>query len=228
MIFKKTIICIAVFLVIFLCFSPVYGKDAKDWFEEGCDFFQQEKYGDALACFNKVTELYPGNGDAWFFKGACLFFGGRVDDSLIAIDRSLEINPGDGEAWYFKGYILYMSGKFKDALLCFDKSVEIDPANTEAQVMKKSLEALLQQTAVTSAEKPRVNAGKIVYAPVKPEFVYSTNQNTRSFELKSIRYPGLYIMNLDGTEKKQLSSETAPVLNPFSWNDTYKQEIKSV
>ena len=63
--------------------------------ERGHALMREDKYKDALACFDQALLLDQGSADLWNYKGVALRSLGRYEESVECFNKSLEIDPRD-------------------------------------------------------------------------------------------------------------------------------------
>ncbi len=72
----------------------------------GTALAQAGSYDDALADFQRATELLPDQFEAHFNKAACLHLLGRHEDALESINRGLVLRPDDVDARALRRQVL--------------------------------------------------------------------------------------------------------------------------
>ena len=72
--------------------------DTKEMMKKGINFLNDNKYEEALDCFEKILISNPNNPDIWNKKGVVLRSLGRYDEAIECFNRSLEIVPRDLDA----------------------------------------------------------------------------------------------------------------------------------
>lgn len=93
----------------------------------GICFKRDEKYGEALNCFDKVLELDQNNFEANLYKGELLIDFGDKQDSKQYVDRAFEICPNFPYASYLKGYYhFHVYSDYKKAIEYFDMAISLD------------------------------------------------------------------------------------------------------
>jgi len=119
-------------------FNILDKQDQQDkvWYMKGDALFDQNKYDEAIECFDKALYINPKNDSAWHMKGYALFDQKKYDEAIECFDKALDINPQNDKAWYIKGYALYQQDKYDEAIKCFDKALDIKPKNDSAWYMK--------------------------------------------------------------------------------------------
>ena len=91
---------------------------------------------EAIACFDRMLEINPSDGEAWFDKGVALDKLGRSEEAIVHYDRALKIDPRDSKAWTNKAIALVMLERVEEAHTCFDHAIELDPRNEHAWLNK--------------------------------------------------------------------------------------------
>lgn len=81
-------------------------SEAESWYRQGNEFMMKEKNEDALAAYERATDLDPNNIGAWNNKGIALFRLRRYQDAIDCYDKALALNPDHANAWYNKAKAL--------------------------------------------------------------------------------------------------------------------------
>lgn len=66
--------------------------------KKGHVLMRENKYKDALACFEQALLLDQSSADLWNHKGVALRSLGRYEESVECFNRSLEIDPRDRDS----------------------------------------------------------------------------------------------------------------------------------
>ena len=77
---------------------PKPAESLENLLAQGKAFFEKKRYAEALAVFERATELDPNLASAWNGKGAALTALGRLKEALAAFDRALALDPNDVKA----------------------------------------------------------------------------------------------------------------------------------
>ena len=123
----------------------------------GVTYFQLQRYGDALACFERYLSVAPARvGDTRGLAHA-LYSLGRYAEARAHYQRVLQASPSDLEA--LRGYALsrYRLGDVDGALADLTRVLERDPAHADAWTWKSQLLLDLDkpEDARVAAEKAR-------------------------------------------------------------------------
>ncbi len=79
------------FLFPLLIFSS--GCDsAEDWFEEGNNLYNQDRYEEAADCYQKALAINPYYADAWVNRGVCFFAMRNFEEALPCYNKALELD----------------------------------------------------------------------------------------------------------------------------------------
>lgn len=81
-------------------------SDADSWFKQGNELMTLKKNEEALASYDKATEIDPNHISAWNNKGIALFRLKRFQDAIDCYDKALAINPDHANAWMNKAKAL--------------------------------------------------------------------------------------------------------------------------
>ncbi|HEX8727966.1 MAG TPA: tetratricopeptide repeat protein, partial [Ktedonobacterales bacterium] len=96
--------------------APQPTETADDLITRGKALQQQGKHAEALALFERATQLDPNSYNAWFNVGFSLNELGRYEQALAAYDRAISFNRNDAFAWCNKGVSLYGLRRYSEAL----------------------------------------------------------------------------------------------------------------
>jgi len=110
----------------------LFFKNSDDLNETGINFFNNEKYAEAILCFNKALTQNPDNSKSWYNKGLVLKKIGNYDDALFCFDQALMINPNFLSALNSKASLLSLCGLYQKARECYEIILDKDPAYSDA------------------------------------------------------------------------------------------------
>ncbi|MFY9559749.1 MAG: tetratricopeptide repeat protein [Terriglobales bacterium] len=113
-------------------------------------YSKSNKIGDAVASYNKASELDPAHAAQYMFNtGAVLTNAGKVDDAIVAFDKVIAADPAKADAYYWKGVNLVgkattdKTGKVIAAPGtegAFSKYLELEPTGSHAEEAKAMLQ----------------------------------------------------------------------------------------
>ncbi|WP_416675511.1 tetratricopeptide repeat protein [Egbenema bharatensis] len=98
-------------------------KDSAFWYSQGDSLARENRYEEALACFDRAIELQPDYHEAWVFRGVILIHLERYQEALESCDRATEICPTNSEAWIFRGAALHQLGNYRTAYASYEQAL---------------------------------------------------------------------------------------------------------
>lgn len=100
---------------------------ADDYVEQGKAFYFENRFEEAIACYDKALTMEPENFKAWFSCGAAQVKLQQLDQALAAYDRALQLKPDFPEAWFGRGTLLTKQQQWEEAIVAYDKAILIKP-----------------------------------------------------------------------------------------------------
>ena len=98
----------------------------------GTEFETSGRYAEALACFDRATQMDELSAEAWWQRGSCLKSLGQWEDSLQSFDKALKVEPTKVGPCLSKGHLLAELGRFDEAISTFDLALQIAPDSDSA------------------------------------------------------------------------------------------------
>jgi Flp pilus assembly protein TadD len=86
----------------------------------------------ALADYDRLLALDPGNAAAAHGRAGVLHGLGRLDEALAAVDGALEQAPALAKAWSNRGAFLIQMARDEEGVASLERSVALDPADADA------------------------------------------------------------------------------------------------
>jgi protein O-mannosyl-transferase len=100
----------------------------------GHDLLQRGKTDEAIAHFQKMLEIKPGNPEACNNLGNALLQKGQPDEAMAYFQKALEARPDYAEAHYNLGNALLQKGRVEEAIVQYQTTLQINPGDAKAQV----------------------------------------------------------------------------------------------
>ncbi|TLX84695.1 MAG: tetratricopeptide repeat protein [Thaumarchaeota archaeon] len=72
------------------------------WYKEGNELIRNGKNEDAIAAYDKATQINPDHVSAWNNKGIAMFRLKRFEDAISCYDQVIGRDPNYANAWYNK------------------------------------------------------------------------------------------------------------------------------
>ena len=92
----------------------------------GMALLRQGKRVDALALFERATQLAPNSFIAWGNVGYILNELGRYEQALPALDHAISLNRNDAATWNNKGRALNYLGRYSEGLVACEQALALD------------------------------------------------------------------------------------------------------
>ncbi|MGJ3252893.1 MAG: tetratricopeptide repeat protein [Elainellaceae cyanobacterium] len=99
------------------------------WCERADELFQQQRYPEAVACYEKVLQIVPNDYMIWFKRGIALENCQQYQEAVSSFDKVIEIQPQDYLAWFKRGKALEQIQQYDQAIASYDQVIELQPDN---------------------------------------------------------------------------------------------------
>ncbi len=86
---------------------------------------------EAIGCYDKALELWPGHAKSWHNKGLCLRDLGRVEEATPCYEKALACDPPELLAWFSKAQAMEDLGRQKDAFRLYERYLSVAPIDTQ-------------------------------------------------------------------------------------------------
>lgn len=107
-------------------------RESHKWLKKGNELFDQEKFDEAIDCYDEVIKINPKNKWGWICKGEALIQLARYDEAIKFYDAISEAFSKSADVWFSKGFALRSLNNFSDALIALDKAIELRPKFADA------------------------------------------------------------------------------------------------
>lgn len=101
-------------------------------YNKGVTKMSEDKFEDAIRCFDLALRIDPSFNDAIIKKGYSHFHLNQFNLALTFFDRSLEFEINNPEVWNLKGLVYYKTKNYEKAIECCEKALDINPSNPMA------------------------------------------------------------------------------------------------
>lgn len=99
----------------------------RELYSKGRNHMSNEKFHDAIRCFELALRVDPRFTEAWVEKGYAHFHLGEYTVAISSFDRALEKDVDDAHAWNLKGLAYYKLKNYEKAIDCCEKAIDINP-----------------------------------------------------------------------------------------------------
>jgi tetratricopeptide (TPR) repeat protein len=91
-----------------------------------------KRYNEAVDCYKKGMEMYPGEKSAYLKKLAYLYYNTKkYNEAINTIDEALTLLPDNTKLLYMKGNALGKLNDYDKAIEIYKKIQELEPGNTK-------------------------------------------------------------------------------------------------
>lgn len=98
-------------------------------YNNGINHMANEKFNDAIRCFELCLRIDPQFVNAWIKKGYTHFHLAEYSVAISCYDNALDLDINNFEAWNFKGLAYYKMNNLLKAIECCEKSIDINHNN---------------------------------------------------------------------------------------------------
>lgn len=98
-------------------------------YNKGVNKMSEEKFEDAIKCFDLSLRIDPYFIDSIIKKGYSYFHLNQYNLAITFYDQALEININDPEIWNLKGLAYYKAKIYEKAISCCEKAIDLNPNN---------------------------------------------------------------------------------------------------
>ena len=96
--------------------------------------YSQNKNKEALAAFNKATEIDPNYAEAYYEAGEALARLERNDEAITKYKRAIELKPNFFDAWLGLGSSYFDLSNYPEAVKAYKEAVRLKNTNIEAYI----------------------------------------------------------------------------------------------
>ena len=138
--------CLLILFCLFLGFGCAADNEKKKerFLASGEDYFEQEKYPEAMIQFKNVVQLDPRSAVGYYRLGLTHLKLGKIGDAFQAFRKSVEIDPQFPNAQVQLGNLYLLSKKPEEAKQCAEKAIAVDVDGWKAWVLLANASVLLQ------------------------------------------------------------------------------------
>jgi len=101
-------------------------------YNKGVNKMAEEKFEDAIRCFDLSLRIDPFFVDALIKKGYSHFHLKQYNLAIAIFDKVLEIDISNPEVWNMKGLVFYKSKNYEKAIDCCEKAIDFNPNDSMA------------------------------------------------------------------------------------------------
>ena len=142
---------------------------ASDYFDQGVEHYDNNRFEQAIAHFDRALELEPELYTALHNRALAKFELGRTESALADMEEVIRQAPENAGAYSDRGYIRLQTGDLNAALADLDAAINIDPENVAALTTRGSAYIRLGRIKMALADFERAIAADRENADVYTE-----------------------------------------------------------
>src|SRR5690242_17163140 len=93
---------------------------SRDWLAAGHLAYEQGRYQEALAAYERETSQNVISVEAWRSKAATLLLLERAEEALLAYDHAISLCPNDPELWTARAGVLRELQRPDEEMYCYE------------------------------------------------------------------------------------------------------------
>ena len=113
---------------------PALSNDAERAVERGIMEFHEEKFQDAKAEFQKITELAPTHPIGWLNLGSTEFRLGQLDQAETDLKKAVQLEPSAQQGWLTLGIIYYQKNQLDAGMAALSQAIYLNPKDPKAHL----------------------------------------------------------------------------------------------
>lgn len=139
-----------------LYLASLSGKEAKEWFALGNEWFAQKQFARASECFCRVLIQSPGNLPALSNLAVSRARQGRFGDSLEVASRLVVLAPAMAKGRFRMAQALHGLQRSREALVCSTQAWKLDPGEEMYNALRLALQDLFSSDEVAEITREAV------------------------------------------------------------------------
>ena len=164
--------------------------------------FNRQRYAEAQACADKLTQRFPQHGFTWKALGAIHKKSGNPEAAIAALTKAALLLPADADVRYNLGNSYLEQNKLSLAESCYQQALAIQPGYMAAHYnLGKAYQELGNFDAAVASYK--------IALSLQPDFVEA---------LSSL---GVALHSLGKNDEAESSYRQALKINPYSWQPVH-------
>ena len=102
-------------------------QKVEDYFQQGNNFLESQRYLDAVAAYDKALKIKPDKYEALINQGNALTALQRYEDAIAAYDKAIKIQPNKYEAYYNKACSYALQNNIELTIKNLEKAIKLIP-----------------------------------------------------------------------------------------------------
>lgn len=99
----------------------------REYQEKADDFVRQQKYQEAISCYDQAIKLEPTNANLFYEKASVFYDWRKHEEAVGCYDEAIRLNPKDSGIYYNKASSLNALKRYEEAIACYDQANRLRP-----------------------------------------------------------------------------------------------------
>ena len=126
----------------------------QEFFESGNQYFDEERYDEAIIQYSNAIELDPRFGEARLRLADALARVGNIRGAVAQQIRAADLLPNHFDAQLVAASVLLARGQFEDAETLVRQALELEPENIDAQIVRECPTGSRKSAAMVNTSYP--------------------------------------------------------------------------
>jgi len=119
-------------------------EDYYSLFGRGEKYLRDNKFQEALQCYNAILLTHPEDQDSLLRKGYLLLRSNEDRKALECFDHMIKLNNSNSQAWYYKAQLHLKTKDYETANKCLQEATDISPNDERLWEIYKKVKSLLK------------------------------------------------------------------------------------
>ena len=94
--------------------------------------FMRDRYGRAVADYDKLIELDPNNADTYYKRGDSYYERDEYNKAIADYSKAIQLNPNYADAYYSRGCAYGEANECDKAIADYNKAIDLNPSDSFA------------------------------------------------------------------------------------------------
>lgn len=103
------------------------GNDYWVWFQKGRALEKLQRYAEALAAYDRASQIRTDDPELWRWRGNVLYTLGRYEAAVESYNQAIQLKPDSADFWCCLGGSLARLKRYQDAVTAFDQAIQLRP-----------------------------------------------------------------------------------------------------
>jgi protein O-GlcNAc transferase len=117
---------------------------AENYVSDAIDFYQAQKYEEAIRGWQKALKIIPQDAEIHNFVGLAYHRLGKLDSAIVYFKNAVRLDNEYHQAWNNIGYMYFLKSEYRLALENFDQALHFNPNYEQARLNRMKTAQILE------------------------------------------------------------------------------------